>query len=62
MSSISWRRLCWNLRHELMSVTIYTVINRAGVVFLWPARIANTDGRRGSDPGTRPHTRRRLRP
>ena len=38
-----------SLRHEITTVTIYTVINRAGVVFLWPARHANTDGRRGSD-------------
>ena len=38
-----------SLRHELTSVTIYTALNRAGVVFLWPARIANTEGRRGSD-------------
>jgi hypothetical protein len=37
------------LRHELTIVTLYTVINRAGVVFLWPARHANADGRRGSD-------------
>jgi hypothetical protein len=38
-----------SLRHELTTVTLYTAINRAGVVFLWPARHANADGRRGSD-------------
>lgn len=37
------------LRHEITTVTIYTAANRNGVVFLWPARHANADGRRGSD-------------
>ena len=37
------------LRNELTLVTIYTTINRAGVVFLWPAPRPNSDGRGPGD-------------
>jgi len=30
---------------EVTPVTIYTAINRQGVVFLWPAKVPGTDGR-----------------
>jgi hypothetical protein len=31
---------------EFFPATIYTAINRAGIVFLWPVRLPGTDGRR----------------
>jgi len=37
------------LRNELTLVTIYTVINRAGIVFLWPAPRPSGDGRGPGD-------------
>jgi hypothetical protein len=37
------------LRNELTTVTIYTVINKNGVLFLWPAKRAGSDGRRNSN-------------
>jgi hypothetical protein len=37
------------LRNELTLVTIYTVINRAGVVSLWPAPRPSSDGRGPGD-------------
>jgi hypothetical protein len=30
---------------EAVNVTLYTAINRQGVVFLWPVRLPNADGR-----------------
>ena len=33
------------ITEETISVTIYTVMNRNGVLFLWPVKIPNTDGR-----------------
>ena len=38
-----------SLRNELTLVTIYTVINKAGVVFLWPAPRPSSEGRGGGD-------------
>lgn len=37
--------LAHDLSNELIVVTIYTVINRQRVVFLWPARLPTPDGR-----------------
>ena len=34
-----------DLSNEIIKVTIYTVINRQHVVFLWPARLPTPDGR-----------------
>jgi hypothetical protein len=33
------------LSAEVINVTIYTAVNRQGVVFLWPVRLPNADGR-----------------
>jgi hypothetical protein len=33
------------LMNETLAVTIYTVINKQGVVFLWPVRVPNPDAR-----------------
>jgi hypothetical protein len=33
------------LSTEVINVTIYTAINRQGVIFLWPVRLPNADGR-----------------
>jgi hypothetical protein len=38
-----------SLRNELTLVTIYTAINRAGVVFLWPAPRPSSEGRSPGD-------------
>jgi hypothetical protein len=38
-----------SLQPELTLVTIYTVINKQNVVYLWPARLVTSDGRRNSD-------------
>jgi hypothetical protein len=38
-----------SLRSELTLITIYTAINRAGVVFLWPAPRPSSEGRGGGD-------------
>jgi hypothetical protein len=38
-----------SLRNELTLITIYTVINKAGVVFLWPAPRPSNDGRSPGD-------------
>jgi hypothetical protein len=37
-----------SLRNELTLITIYTAINRAGVVFLWPAPRPSSEGRAGA--------------
>lgn len=34
--------------HETMPVTIYTCVSTSGVVFLWPCRIASSDGRQST--------------
>ena len=47
-----------SLRNELTLITIYTAINKAGVVFLWPAPRPSSEGRGGGDTGTA----RRMRP
>jgi hypothetical protein len=33
------------LATEIINVAIYTAVNRQGVVFLWPVRLPNTDGK-----------------
>jgi hypothetical protein len=38
-----------SLRNELTFITIYTVINKAGVTFLWPAQRPSSDGRGPGD-------------
>jgi hypothetical protein len=38
-----------SLRNELVLITIYTVINKAGVVFLWPAPRPSSEGRAAGD-------------
>jgi hypothetical protein len=38
-----------SLRSELTLVTIYTAINKAGVVFLWPATRPSSEGRGSGD-------------
>jgi hypothetical protein len=38
-------QLCANLPGEVVYKTLYTAINRQGVVFLWPARLPDVDGR-----------------
>jgi len=38
-----------SLRSELTLVTIYTAINKAGVVFLWPVPRPSSEGRGGGD-------------
>lgn len=42
---IGGRDLASELAAEIMFVTLYTAINRQGVVFLWPVRLPNPDGR-----------------
>jgi hypothetical protein len=37
------------LRNELTLITIYTAINRAGVLFLWPAQRPSSEGRGSGD-------------
>lgn len=37
-----------SLRNEIVPVTIYVAINRAGVVFLWPVRCDGLDGHRSN--------------
>lgn len=38
-----------SLRPELTFITVYTAINKAGVVFLWPAPLVSDDGRGPGD-------------
>jgi hypothetical protein len=38
-----------SLRNELTLITIYTAINKAGVVFLWPAPRPSSEGRGSGD-------------
>jgi hypothetical protein len=44
-----------DLRSELTAVTIYTAMNRNGVLFLWPVKRAGSDGRRADHWHTSAH-------
>jgi hypothetical protein len=43
------RDLLRELQNELVLVTLYTCINKAGVVYLWPVKRPSDDGHRTSD-------------